>query len=684
MSTFSYRDQSYAYRPDIDGLRAFAVLSVLFFHAFPKTLKGGFIGVDVFFVISGYLICGIILRDLQVGAFSFANFYARRIRRIFPSLIVVLAAVLAAGWFVLLPDTYEALGKHVCGGTLFVSNFVLWNEAGYFDVAAKAKPLLHLWSLGIEEQYYIFFPVFLWYCAKKKIQAGFAIAVLCFLSFFDNIYLHRISPIIDFYSPLSRFWELLLGAGLAAILRYDSAQVTYLKLDALCSGFVYVAPQKNDGHSLSLIFAIIGSVLLGLALLLARETNSYPGWMALLPTMGAAFLIVAGPLNPISNYFLSNRLSVFIGKISYPLYLWHWVLISFAFIIWGDLGSETRFLRVGLVAASFVLATLTFWAVEKPVRFGARARSIKVLVLIGCMISICWFGFYVQFTDGLPERQAVKKFVEDAEENQWYERSDFSAGYQYAEDAPKGILPLGWVDDTRCMWVYCAFRNAHGAETIAIFGDSLARGAYLGIADVNERAGINTFYIGGWSRGVLYPLLHEQNTEAEKYAAKMLDILVNKDDIKKIFLISAQYWRISEENAHVEREIQAINYIAKIAKQHGKKVYLIEEQPQLQKRVVDNALRRFHSQQKDVATKRRVAEKDKGLLMDKLVSGLSDVQIVRTLDAWCPPDKEMCLSFSAEGKPLYRDFLHLTKTGSRFLAEHILKPYLTDEKKESK
>jgi len=166
----SHRGQPQTYRADIDGLRAFAVLSVVFFHAFPQTVKGGFVGVDIFFVISGYLICGIILRDLQFGAFSFANFYARRIRRIFPSLIVVMGAIVVVGWFTLLPDEYANLGKHIFSSSLFLSNFVLWSEAGYFDVAAKAKPLLHLWSLGIEEQYYIFFPAFLWCCAKKTFK----------------------------------------------------------------------------------------------------------------------------------------------------------------------------------------------------------------------------------------------------------------------------------------------------------------------------------------------------------------------------------------------------------------------------------------------------------------------------------------------------------------------------------
>ena len=143
------------YRPDIDGLRAIAVLAVIGFHAFPAWLPGGFVGVDIFFVISGYLISTIILTAINAGRFSFATFYARRIKRIFPALIAVLAACYAAGWFLLYAEWFEELGKHIAGGAGFVSNYVLWNENGYFDAAAETKPLLHLWSLGIEEQFYL-------------------------------------------------------------------------------------------------------------------------------------------------------------------------------------------------------------------------------------------------------------------------------------------------------------------------------------------------------------------------------------------------------------------------------------------------------------------------------------------------------------------------------------------------
>ena len=175
------------YRPDIDGLRAIAVLAVVIFHAFPKTIKGGFIGVDIFFVISGYLISTIIFENLEKGTFSFFEFYARRIKRIFPALILVLIACFIFGWFSLFPDELQQLGKHIASGAGFVSNFVFWDEAGYFDKSADTKPLLHLWSLGIEEQFYIFWPLLLWLAWKQKFNLLAITIFLTLTSFILNL-----------------------------------------------------------------------------------------------------------------------------------------------------------------------------------------------------------------------------------------------------------------------------------------------------------------------------------------------------------------------------------------------------------------------------------------------------------------------------------------------------------------
>ena len=200
------------YRADIDGLRAIAVLSVVGFHAFPSWFRGGFIGVDIFFVISGYLISTIIVGGLEQSRFSFVEFYVRRIKRIFPALLLVLIASYAFGWFALLADEYKQLGKHIAGGAGFVSNFVLWNESGYFDNAADNKPLLHLWSLGIEEQFYVVWPLLLWFAWKKRFNLLTITVLIAAVSFALNIAKVRSGAVAAFYSPQTRFWELMIGS----------------------------------------------------------------------------------------------------------------------------------------------------------------------------------------------------------------------------------------------------------------------------------------------------------------------------------------------------------------------------------------------------------------------------------------------------------------------------------------
>jgi peptidoglycan/LPS O-acetylase OafA/YrhL len=203
------------YRADIDGLRAIAVLSVVGFHAFPHLIRGGLIGVDIFFVISGFLISTIVFDSLDRKCFSFAEFYSRRIRRIFPALIVVLIASFAFGWFALLADEYKQLGKHIAAGAAFVSNFVFWNESGYFDNAAASKPLLHLWSLGVEEQFYLVWPLLLWVAWQKRFNLLIIAVLVAVISFALNAQGIGKDAVATFYSPQTRFWELMVGSMLA-------------------------------------------------------------------------------------------------------------------------------------------------------------------------------------------------------------------------------------------------------------------------------------------------------------------------------------------------------------------------------------------------------------------------------------------------------------------------------------
>src|SRR3984957_3571388 len=203
------------YRAGIDGLRAIAIIPVVIFHAFPSLMPGGFVGVDIFFVISGFLISGIILKGLQRDTFSFSAFYSNRIKRIFPALLLVLASCFVFGWFFLLPGEFAQLGKQILGGAGYVENFLLRREAGYFDTKSYLKPLMHLWSLGIEEQFYLTYPFLLWLAWRLRWNQFVILVTLVLISFSLNIWQTRGDAVSSFFLPQTRFWELWVGGALA-------------------------------------------------------------------------------------------------------------------------------------------------------------------------------------------------------------------------------------------------------------------------------------------------------------------------------------------------------------------------------------------------------------------------------------------------------------------------------------
>ncbi len=312
------------YRKDIDGLRAIAVLAVITYHAFPDIVCGGFIGVDIFFVISGFLISGIIFKSIEHHKFSFIEFYMRRVLRIFPALLILLISSFALGWFVLLADEYKQLGKHIAGGAGFVLNFILWKENGYFDNLAEVKPLLHLWSLSIEEQFYIFWPIILWLGRKSRVSLLGITLVLALISFALNIRETQRDIIAMFYSPQPRFWEILIGAILAYLMLYKQNNFASLqqkfyntKIGHLFYSFKFL----NKKNVLKSTLSLLGLLLITVGLLLVTKDKIFPGWWALLPTIGAVLIISAGDQAWLNRTLLSSRLMVWFGLISFPLYL---------------------------------------------------------------------------------------------------------------------------------------------------------------------------------------------------------------------------------------------------------------------------------------------------------------------------------------------------------------------------
>jgi peptidoglycan/LPS O-acetylase OafA/YrhL len=511
------------YRPDVDGLRAVAVLSVVGFHAFPFLVTGGFVGVDVFFVISGYLISTIILNGLSKDQFSFQVFYARRVKRIFPALLTVLVAVSLFGWFALFPGEFRDLGRQVAAGSIFLSNFALWQESGYFDASAITKPLIHLWSLGIEEQFYIVWPLLLFFVSRWKLKMQWVVAIALLLSFAMNIALIGSDPVTTFYLPFTRFWELLAGGLLAWT-------ILGLKAKEAISG---AAPeQRGLRHAMS----IAGLGLIGLAVVLLDHKSVFPGWWATLPVAGACLSIAAGPTALLNRLVLSNRVTVWFGLISYPLYLWHWPLLSFAHVIKAH--TPAREVRAAAVLLSVALAWLTYKVVEGPIRFGAT-RRFMVLGLAAGLWVLGALGFWTYRQGGFPSSTRP--------------------------EAPDNIR--GEQDNAICktlfgnkpLFNYCSATDQ--APDIVVLGDSHAQAIYLGlVAEFSANQKLALFGNSGCP-----PLISTRSfarsagTAAEDVCPRVYDQIfatAHPERAKQVFLVGrGRFYLFGDEDPDAERQI---------------------------------------------------------------------------------------------------------------------------------
>lgn len=448
------RESESSYRPDVDGLRAVAILLVVLFHAFPKLLKSGYVGVDIFFVISGFLISNIIFKELLKNhRVSLGHFYIRRINRIFPALILMFIACFCFGWVALFPDEYQQLNKHILGGSSFVSNIMLWNENGYFDTVASTKPLLHLWSLGIEEQFYIFWPILVWLSWKGSFKRLYTlIAIVFFVSFALNIKTVSHDVTAAFYLPQTRFWELLSGSFLAA-----------LSLQSGLSKSISKGKEQLFANSQSLI----GLLLIVIALLVIKGGKHFPGWGALLPTLGAALIIGAGGRAWFNRAILSNQIVVWIGLISFPLYVWHWPLLSYAYILNG--GIPTWQVRIVAVFIAFILAILTYLLVEKPLR-SLENKKLSALFLVVFMLFLGLLGFWGYKNKGLPTRpiaHLAKPFTQFGTD--W--------GYSVSDDCLKAY-PIQ--ESKKYRWMFC-IANKKEKPTMLLLGNSYANHLYAGL-----------------------------------------------------------------------------------------------------------------------------------------------------------------------------------------------------------
>ena len=371
------------YRPEIDGLRAIAVIPVIFFHAGFEWFSGGFVGVDIFFVISGYLITTIILSEMDQGKFSLANFYERRARRILPALFFVMISCIPFAWMWMSPADLDDFSQSLIAVSTFTSNFLFWKESGYFDTAVDLKPLLHTWSLAVEEQYYVLFPLFMmliWRIGKQWIIV--LLAVIAVLSLSLAHWGAYTNPTPTFFLLPTRGWELLLGSFVA----FFYNRFKYINLNPLVCQ----------------VFSLIGFILIAYAIFRYDKNTPFPSLYALAPTIGATLIITFTTQKTLLYKVLSSRLFVFIGLISYSAYLWHQPM--FAFAKHKFFPEPSSWLMVSLTVISFLFAFVTWKYIETPFRRGKAVKTKQIVVFsIVCSSIFVTIGIVGHKKDGFED-----------------------------------------------------------------------------------------------------------------------------------------------------------------------------------------------------------------------------------------------------------------------------------------
>ncbi|MES2707677.1 MAG: acyltransferase family protein [Verrucomicrobiota bacterium] len=420
---------NFKYRPDVDGLRALAVLSVLFYHA-GLGFSGGYVGVDVFFVISGFLITSLIRKELVEGTFSLALFWERRVRRIFPALGVMVITCIVVGWFCLLPDDYAEFGRSVWAQAAMGANFHFWSVAGYFDGPSELKPLLHTWSLAVEEQFYLAVPIVLLLLRKKSdTWLRWMFILVALLSFALSVAGTSKWPTATFYLLPTRAWELICGSLLAFI--------GNSKLLANARG--------REILSMVSLAAVVWTIFA------YTHATTFPGLGAVIPCVGTACIIYANGHGPtLVGRLLSWRPCVAVGLISYSLYLWHWPVLVFARIL--NVSLEPVWTRFALIAASVILGWLSWLLVETPFRrkkgFSTRKQIFTFVGISTAVLAVC--GVLIELNKGvwsrIPPQVAVfargaqsRPEVEDATMKSVAEGRHFRIGRSTAE-APDFVL----------------------------------------------------------------------------------------------------------------------------------------------------------------------------------------------------------------------------------------------------
>lgn len=612
-----------AYRPEIDGLRAIAVIPVLLFHVGVPSFSGGFIGVDIFFVISGYLITRIIYNELEANKFSILRFYQRRIQRIFPALFTVLFVSLIAAAILFMPNGFKSFSKSLAGAALSVSNIIFWRESGYFDDPSNLKPLLHTWSLGIEEQFYFLFPILLLVLhkfAKKYIKA--LLIVVTIMSFSLSVWGVRNHPTDAFFLLPYRAWELGLGAVLA----------------------LNIIPQiKHKGATE--VIAIAGLILATYPIFIYTSDTPFPGWAALAPTLGATLLIYAGAESKYAVAILKTRPLVFIGLISYSLYLWHWPIITFTrYYLPYEIGFTEA---IELISISLIISYISWRWVEQP--FRKSNKRLPTILASGLTISLgtVIVGFAVFINDGFPQRisQQAQEYVAMLDKNQYfkiYNRGGCFLDYDQNEAD---------YNESDCL-------GENNYNNILIFGDSFAAHLFPGL-----QARIGNEAVHQYTATSCRPFL-TGNKRCDSIYNNFFSQILPTANAHKIIL--SAYWTPYFESLGKDEFEKRLTDTVIAIKSTGKQVILFGQTPIFYKPVPHTMAIRGSN----IITLPANDASDINASL-KEVAIKNDIHFIDPAYFACSQQK--CIAAS-NGDPYHWDFGHMTLSGSKFYSALILEP----------
>jgi peptidoglycan/LPS O-acetylase OafA/YrhL len=640
------------YRPDLDGLRAIAVVPVILFHLGFSYTPGGFVGVDVFFVLSGYLITRQIALSLQDGTFSLLEFYDRRIRRLFPAFFAMLLASTVAALLVLLPDDLAAFGESLLPASFSVSNFHFWDESGYFAPAAETMPLLHTWSLAVEEQFYLLFPLLLMVIWRfGGAHATRAICILATLSFAASIWSSAAAPQAAFYLLPSRAWELLLGSILALAPR-PAPKPMWLRNAAVLSGLAGI----------------------GAAVFTYHAGMTFPGLPAALPCLGCALVIWAGAsadpslsnhaqTHPLALRFLTLPPLVFLGLISYSLYLWHWPLIVFTRYLSPDpptVGQTTM-----IVVATVGIAYTSWKLIEQPLRRGDRnwpTRQQRMSYSLASVGALAVIGAVLHATKGLPwiQKAEVRTITEAAaDKSPVRERCHFD----WDEQGQRSLA------DT------CVFGGANGRRVI-VLGDS--HGAELSYA-LSEVAAANSLHVRQITASACPPA-HDFSASSSKTCPRHMKLMMQglAETPRSTVVVAAHYfgWAASKGAAR-DTIWNGLEFVVARLREVGHDVVLLGDWPPHSRGRLPHVL----------AREVRLGRSAQGYSfpIDQSLSDGIDAKLraiaerhsaiyIPLVQAVCG-GKIHCQAY-ADGRAIYFDDDHLTVASARRIVRNLILPLL--------